>query len=154
MRSSAPDLDRPAEVSESPCLHSLTSVIMPHFERRLQAHFHAIAEQRLTATALAIRLYGLEHDGRVPADLEDLVPDYLATLPLDPMAAGGRRLRLVSSPTDPLLYSVGDDGTDDGGDTRPTHGNSQVNSFNMDWDSADAVVHLLRQPRIRADLDD
>jgi hypothetical protein len=66
VRSSAPDLHRPVEAAESPTLHSLACVFMPQFEWPLRAHFRAVTERRLAATALAIRLFAAEHDGRMP----------------------------------------------------------------------------------------
>ncbi|MFA0747150.1 MAG: hypothetical protein EORIYHIE_001019, partial [Candidatus Fervidibacter sp.] len=45
------------------------------------ADFHAL--QRLGQVAVALRLYRHEH-GRYPETLEELVPKYLPSLPIDP----------------------------------------------------------------------
>ena len=77
-------------------------------------HFRGLAIRRMAATALAIRLYQLEH-GRRPAKLADLVPKYLPAVPLDPFAAAGRPIGYLPKAPRPLLYSINADGKDQGG---------------------------------------
>lgn len=73
--------------------------------------------QRIDATVTAI---GLERYRRTagswPEELADLTPEYLARVPPDRFDGEALRYRLVGG--EPLLYSVGVDGDDDGG--RPT----------------------------------
>ena len=69
----------------------------------------------MAATALAIRLYQLDH-GRRPTTLADLVPAYLPAVPLDPFAADGRTVSYLPDAPTPILYCVGLDGVDDGGE--------------------------------------
>ncbi len=57
----------------------------------------AVARSRALGAELAARAYQSEH-GELPANLDDLVPDYLPVVPIDP--ASGRR----------MLYRVGPDG--------------------------------------------
>ena len=105
----------------------------------LDTRFRAAARNRMTAVALAMRLYELDH-GRLPAKLDDLVPDYLAQLPADPFATDGRpiayepkavaqsyvfydrrtwrRTTVPPGPPHPVLYTVGPDGRDDRGSGR------------------------------------
>jgi hypothetical protein len=154
MRASVRDLDQATDMREYPTLHCLTPAMMSTGEWQLRAHFCALTAQHLAATVLAIRLYAADHDGRIPTDLEELVPDYLTDLPTDPMAVGGRRLGFIPASARPTLYSVGDDGIDNGGDGRPIHERPYVNSSNFDWQTQDLIVHLSRQPRIRPENDD
>ena len=73
--------------------------------------------RRICVTAIALKRYRLEH-GSYPASLNDLVPKFLAAAPIDFM--DGKPLRYKLRPDgDFLLYSVGEDGVDDGGDPRP-----------------------------------
>jgi len=74
-----------------------------------------VAERRMAAIALAIGLYRLDH-GAFPETLEELVPDYLETLPEDPFAEAGVTFRYEPRRKHPVLYSIGDNGIDDGGD--------------------------------------
>jgi len=71
-----------------------------------------IAHERLLATQLALQCYQSDR-GRVAARLDDLVTNYLAKVPLDPFT----RQPMVYRPraANWLLYSIGQDGVDDGG---------------------------------------
>ena len=72
----------------------------------------AVAHVRLLAAELALRCYQSDQ-GHVPANLNDLVTNYLSTLPQDPFSA--QRLVYRAQGTNWLLYSIGPDGMDDGG---------------------------------------
>jgi hypothetical protein len=71
-----------------------------------------VATMRLLICELALQVFRAEHD-REAERLEDLVPDLLPTVPLDPFTDQP----LVYQPTadGPLLYSLGSDRRDDGG---------------------------------------
>ncbi|CAN5646182.1 hypothetical protein BH09VER1_BH09VER1_16440 [soil metagenome] len=72
------------------------------------------AVRQLCITAIAIRRYQLDHENALPPSLSALVPTYLAKVPLDPM--DGKPLHYQPDGAgDYLLYSVGKDGVDDGG---------------------------------------
>jgi hypothetical protein len=74
---------------------------------------------RCTVVALAAERYRLRH-GDWPRTLADLVPDYLLAVPLDPF--DGAPLRYRRSDGGAVVYSVGEDGRDDGGDPNPPPG--------------------------------
>jgi hypothetical protein len=80
--------------------------------RSIDLHLLAVARLRLITADLALRCYQSEQ-GRLPARLDDLVPQYLRSVPQDPF----REQPLVFRPqgTNWLIYSVGPDGIDDGG---------------------------------------
>ena len=71
-----------------------------------------ITTARLLQADLAIRLFQRDH-GRLPATLDELLPNYLSAIPLDAYV----QKPLIYRPTADafLLYSVGHDGRDDGG---------------------------------------
>jgi hypothetical protein len=73
---------------------------------RIQVHFD------LARTALAIERSRLPTD-ELPTSLEELVPRYLAQVPIDPF--DGRPIRYRRRQTGYLLYSVGTDGQDNDG---------------------------------------
>lgn len=77
-----------------------------------QKHYRASAQLRLLTVDLALRCY-LSENGRLPLNLEMLVPGYLAKVPLDPF----NQQPLIFRPhgTNWLVYSAGPDGVDDGG---------------------------------------
>ena len=85
-------------------------------DRAFAVHFQGLAERRVAALWLAIRLYDVDHAGRFPATLDELVPEYIPAVPADPFASDGRQLGYIASPS-PLIYSVAMNGKDDHGDT-------------------------------------
>ena len=76
------------------------------------------AARQLTLTAVALKRYRLRHL-EFPAELSALVPEFLPAVPRDPV--DGKPLRYSRNADGTfLLYSVGEDGTDDGGDPAST----------------------------------
>jgi hypothetical protein len=67
---------------------------------------------RCAAAAVAVERFRLAK-GRWPEKLTDLAPDYLATVPLDPF--DGKPVRFKRQKDGVVVYSIGPDGTDDGG---------------------------------------
>lgn len=120
----------------------LVAMAAPSLHRGVEMSYRARADRRMAAVALAARLYALDHAGRLPATLDDLVPTYLPSVPRDPMAAGNRPLGYVADGDRPRVYNVGEDGADDGGNDPdpklPRYERAQV---------ADDVRYLKRQPR-------
>jgi hypothetical protein len=70
------------------------------------------AQLRCTAVALAAERYR-QARGRWPTRLSELVPEYLAVIPLDPF--NGQVLKLAKRDQGIVIYSVGQDGIDNGG---------------------------------------
>ncbi|HET6250920.1 MAG TPA: hypothetical protein VFE47_24740 [Tepidisphaeraceae bacterium] len=85
--------------------------------RTVQLRFLGTARQgRL---GIALTKYRLQH-GAYPKTLESLTPDFIASLPLDPFDGKPMRYRLENG--DAIIYSIGKDLKDDGGNIadRPT----------------------------------
>jgi len=91
--------------------HLFVSILAPSFEKAVKVDFRARTQRRLALVALAARLYAADHNDQLPASLDDLVPNYLPAIPMDGMS--GKPLLFKTDP--PRVYSVGDDGVDDGG---------------------------------------
>jgi hypothetical protein len=81
-------------------------------ERAKMKHNRVIAHERLLAVELALRCYQSEQ-GRAPNGLEQLVPNYMKQVPSDPFS--DRPVVYRPQGTNALVYSVGEDGVDDGG---------------------------------------
>lgn len=96
-------------------LHSIIAV--PNYERAFEIVLKAETRRRLTITAITLRRHTLRH-GRPPEMLNALVPEFLAAVPLDPWSGTPLRYRRAPDGTF-TLYSVGQDGVDDGGDPAP-----------------------------------
>ncbi|HUO10702.1 MAG TPA: hypothetical protein VM008_20545 [Phycisphaerae bacterium] len=80
----------------------------------MRARFHAMSDACGIAETLAAYLYH-EDKGAFPDRAAQLVPDYLRALPLDPFAADGRVLRYRRDAGGPTVWSVGENGKDEGG---------------------------------------
>jgi hypothetical protein len=76
----------------------------------------ARADRRLAAVVLALRAYRADR-GVLPEKLEELVPEYLPAIPVDPFACPSAPLRYIRATG--VVYSVGKNGIDDGGDITP-----------------------------------
>lgn len=97
------------------------STLLGSYDRCLELHFRGLAQRRMAATALAIRLYEVDH-GRRPATLDELVPAYLPAVPVDPFTEDASPLRYLPDGAPARLYSIGENGVDDGSPVQPTTG--------------------------------
>ncbi len=86
----------------------------PDFSRAWRLSFKNLTLHEMVIAALAIKRHELRR-GKRPADLESLVPAFLAAVPRDFMDGQPLRYRLNADGSF-TLYSVGEDGRDDGGD--------------------------------------
>lgn len=111
-------------------------LLAPMIYTALSRSFHrawiAQAAAEMAATAIAIKRFDSRHD-RLPTGLVELVPEFLARHPRDPMD-GGRLKYCADSDATFLLYSIGIDGRDDGGDpkSKSTNPNFQ-NGHDLVW---------------------
>jgi hypothetical protein len=87
------------------------------------------ARVRLATTALAVERFRLAH-GRLPENLNELVPQFLSALPVDPFDPANAGLRYHCLAKGYVIYSVGRDGHDDGGREKPA-----------DWKSSDKTTY-------------
>ena len=113
---------------------------------KLMAKYAGIEAQRsLVLAAIALERHRHKH-GRYPAGLEQLVPEFLAALPRDPMNGQTLRYRRKDDGSY-TLYSVGRNGEDDGGDPTPLGTLSYgENGKDIVWPKAASqagAVHLL-----------
>ncbi len=98
------------------------------------AAFHRVKAELRCAAALAAERYRMA-EGRWPESLDVLVPRYLDAVPSDPF--DGQPLRLRRLPDGLVIYSVGTDGVDDGGNLdrkKPTAPGTDI-GFRL-WDVA------------------
>jgi len=97
----------------------LTRLLWPALARTLDIDTRCTAEALAAQTTIAVERYRLA-EGRLPESLENLVPAYMEAVPKDPF--DGRRLRYFSREKGFVVYSVGDDLTDNGGAERDGRG--------------------------------
>lgn len=92
-------------------------------------------QQQMVLAALGIERYRLR-TGKLPSSLSALVPDYLKTIPHDFMDGKDLKYRLQPDTKSFVLYSVGHDGKDDGGDGTQS---KEITGTRQLWDGRDAV---------------
>jgi hypothetical protein len=76
--------------------------------------FRAETQKSVVLSAIALKRYSLHH-GKLPTSLETLVPEFLSAVPVDYMDGKPIKYRLNDDGSF-TLYSVGEDGQDDGGE--------------------------------------
>ena len=77
-----------------------------------KSYHHWLAHMRCSILMVASERYR-QANGRWPGQLKDLVPNYLANVPLDPFT--GDELKMRQLPEGLVIYSVGPNRIDDGG---------------------------------------
>ena len=78
------------------------------------------ARRRAAMVALAVERYRLTHSQRLPTSPDELVPQILSTLPVDPF--DGEPIRYKRLAKGFVVYSIGGDRVDDDGKERPQQG--------------------------------
>jgi hypothetical protein len=92
---------------------------------------HAAVGESAAITSLGISVYHAER-GRYPNQLSDLVPEYVPSLPIDPVTGQPLHYRLDDR-DGYSLYSPGADGVDDGGQIRDSRGGVMAPFAGKDW---------------------
>ncbi len=111
----------------------ISAIALPNYTRAASVCVRTETQRRLTVTAVAIERYRLRN-GHPPPGLNAMVPEFLSAVPIDLMSAKplGYKLNADGGFT---LYSVGEDGRDDGGDPSSP---GVTNKFDL-WSGKDAV---------------
>lgn len=108
--------------------------------RPIELFYQSIAQRRMAAMAVAIRWFEIEN-GHRPKRLSELVPKYLPLVPIDPFDPDGEEIRYLPDAAPAILYSVGLNQIDEGGDSeRLTHGRIR-------WRVKDLVFRLDPEPK-------
>jgi len=105
--------------------------------------------RNVVVTAIAIKRYELRHH-QLPATLDDLTPDLLQTVPIDCTDGEPLRYRPNADGTF-LLYSVGTDGKDDGGDPS-LQKNINYTGSNFYWQNDRALDWVWPQPATKEEI--
>ena len=91
---------------------TLTATLLPSVGMAMEAA--AKADARRDVARLGVAIYACRaRNGRFPAKLDDLAPEFIAATPPDPF--GGKPMRLRRSDRDLTVYSIGPDLVDNGG---------------------------------------
>lgn len=121
--------------------HSMLSESIVTLAGVARKTMRAEVAKQVTLTAIALKRYQLEH-GNYPSDLNSLVTEFLPKVPLDPVDGRPLRYRRNADGTF-LLYSVGENGLDDGGNPAfPKY----FQSSNFYWQNPEALDWVWPQP--------
>jgi len=113
-------------LSGNPVGQVLFYMMMPGEALSLEKKSRGDAQLQATRIILALRAYELAH-GHLPADLPALVPEFLDKVPVDDY--DGKPMRYSAEKK--IVYSVGLNLKDDGGDDRPTSPGSYQNRLDL-----------------------
>lgn len=97
----------------------LARLTLPAYQQADVAMQREAARRAAVSLMLACQLHFRLHSDW-PAKVEDLVPDILAEPPVDPLGKEGELMRLKRDGDDLVIYSVGLNGADDGGNMNGT----------------------------------
>ena len=96
-------------------IHILLHIIRPAFSRCVEVDLKCLANIQAARVGIAVERYRLA-TGNLPETLSDLLPSYIDTIAKDPF--DGEQLRYKKRDFGFVVYSVGEDGHDDGGKER------------------------------------
>jgi hypothetical protein len=105
----------------------VSGILFPSFSRAAQRFCQLDAHRDSALTAVAIERFRRAHDGALPETLQQLVPTWLPKIPAD--IFDGQPLRYRRLDRGYVVYSVGPDRLDDGGQEKPKKG--PVKSFDV-----------------------
>jgi hypothetical protein len=128
-------------------LHSVMSSSVYPLSRFFVRVMRAETAKQMTITAIALKRYQLKH-GNYPPDLDSLVPEFILKVPLDPMNGQPLCYRRNADGTF-LLYSVGENGEDDGGDPSLS---PNVESSYFYWQNSRALDWVWPQPATAGEI--
>lgn len=115
IRRSADEMEQ--ALTKPPRKGIVTNILAPAPGIALQTTFKAKARARAAQVLLAATRARLAN-GALPEATETLVPEFLMTLPQDPFLEDGPLVAKIDG-DGWLVYSVGPNGKDDGGPSRP-----------------------------------
>ncbi len=88
----------------------------PNYTKFFSDELVSISRLRTAQTVLAVQRYRLKYS-KLPDKLSNLVPEFLKSVPLDPF--DGKELRYKKLDSGFVIYSIGEDLIDDGGQEEP-----------------------------------
>jgi hypothetical protein len=128
------------EVAKLPRRALITRSLLPATTKIAESCRRKLAQMRCLKVLLALERHR-RRAGAWPGKLEELAPKLLSAVPLDPFDGKPLRYRIVADGL--VVYSVGPDGSDDGGSVAPgPHGKAKDIGFRL-WD----VKQRRQQPK-------
>ncbi len=94
-------------------IRPITLIVVPAMSKSYRATVRSRITHDLFAILTSVESYR-QVNGSIPANLDQLVPDFIESLPQDPYGPG-YRIIATTEPAGYAVYCVGPDGDDDGG---------------------------------------
>jgi hypothetical protein len=101
----------------------LSMLLLPALDRAIFKEAGGLAQVYTAQTALAVERFRLAY-GKLPINLNELVPQFLSAVPTDPFDPANAGLRYHHLAKGYVIYSIGRDGHDNGGRERPSDAKS------------------------------
>jgi hypothetical protein len=114
------------EAFDAKIFFSLLRTALPVIKNGYGIHLRIRANMNCAITALAIERYRLK-EGKLPEAVDTLVPGYLSDVYIDPF--DGKPLRYKQTNPGYIVYTIGEDGVDNGGRERGPNERGE----NQDW---------------------
>jgi hypothetical protein len=115
----------------------LCGLLIPALQGAFERKCRAECDVAATRILIACNAYRSK-EGRLPANLQLLVPDYLESIPVDPY--DGKPFRY--NPSAGVIYSVGKDLKDSGGSATSPHDDIKAPPPTRRWKAEDAVYEI------------
>ena len=116
-------------IHELPRWCVFSAMFLPALDRSIYEDSYDSARLRCAATAAVVERYRLAN-GRFPGQLSDITPEYIAEIPTDPFTASPLLYKMTDEGC--VIYSVGQDGKDDGGIEFETDADGRRKSARLD----------------------
>jgi hypothetical protein len=123
--------DRLEKTLQSDKLLVCSRMLLPALQKANAKEAELQGRLRAAQTALAIERFRTAHQASLPEDLAQLVPSLLPELPRDPI--DGAPLRFHKRNPGYVVYSVGIDGEDNGGEDRNGNGSPGARKWPPQW---------------------
>jgi hypothetical protein len=101
----------------------MSGMLLPSMSKSAVAAARGEASAKLPAIALAIEAFRATHN-RLPENLDELIPEFLPSVPTDPF--DGKPMSYRTLPSGYIIYSIDSDGVDQGGKEAPPSRRSRM----------------------------
>ncbi len=108
--------------------HTMIRIVLPSLSRGIELHLFTVARFRCVPLAIAAERFRLA-TGRFPDHKEEVVPQHLEALPRDPF--DDKPIRYAKTDAGIVVYSIGENGVDDGGEVVPREGERRGLDFGV-----------------------
>lgn len=100
------------EVPALPFTQVLVRMLLPSLSRAVVLHLRITSELQCARLAVAAERFRMSQQ-RLPASLDELVPEFIEAVPRDPF--DGQPMRFAATEHGIVIYSINENGVDDGG---------------------------------------